>query len=155
GDRVFCGHRLPDGLAKNDPLPAPLLTPTTKAPRGEHDVSASRDELIAWGAITAERFDDAAAIAARLFARGQALAAERGLILVDTKYEMGVDGDGTIVVIDEIHTPDSSRYWFADDDGARRARGEEPRSLDKEFVRRWFVEEARYGGDGPSPALPD
>jgi phosphoribosylaminoimidazole-succinocarboxamide synthase len=155
GDRSFCGHRLPDGLRKNDPLPAPILTPTTKAPQGEHDVSASREELIAMGAITAERFDEAAAIAARLFAHGQAVAAARGLILVDTKYEMGVAPDGTVMVIDEIHTPDSSRYWFADDYPARRARGEEPRSLDKEYVRRWFVEEARYGGDGPSPPLPD
>jgi phosphoribosylaminoimidazole-succinocarboxamide synthase len=155
GDRTFCGHALPEGMRKNEPLPAAILTPTTKAPRGAHDVSVSRDELIAMGAITAERFDEAAAVAARLFAHGQAVAARRGLILVDTKYELGLDPAGRVVVIDEIHTPDSSRYWFADDYEARLARGEEPRSLDKEYVRRWFVEQARYGGDGPPPPLPD
>jgi phosphoribosylaminoimidazole-succinocarboxamide synthase len=155
GERTFCGHALPDGLRKNEPLPAPILTPTTKAPKGEHDVSASRDELLAWGSITADRFDAAAAIAARLFAHGRAVAASRGLILVDTKYEMGIDPSGQIIVIDEIHTPDSSRYWFADDYESRLSRAEEPRSLDKEFVRRWFVEEARYSGDGPTPPMPD
>ncbi len=155
GDRTFCGHALPEGMKKNEPLPAPILTPTTKAPKGEHDVSASREELLGWGSITADRFDAAAAIAARLFEHGRRVAASRGLILVDTKYEMGIDRDGTIVVIDEIHTPDSSRYWFADDYEARLSRGEEPRSLDKEFVRRWFVEDARYSGDGPTPAMPD
>jgi phosphoribosylaminoimidazole-succinocarboxamide synthase len=155
GDRSFCGHPLPEGMKKNEPLPAPILTPTTKAPKGQHDVSASREELLSWGSITADRFDAAARIAARLFEHGREIAASRGLILVDTKYEMGIDRDGTIVVIDEIHTPDSSRYWFADDYEARLSRGEEPRSLDKEFVRRWFVEDARYSGDGPTPPMPD
>jgi phosphoribosylaminoimidazole-succinocarboxamide synthase len=155
GDRVFCGHALPEGMKKNEPLPASILTPTTKAPKGEHDVSASREELLAMGSIDAAHFDEAAQIAARLFARGRELAAKRGLILVDTKYEMGIDPEGRIVVIDEIHTPDSSRYWFADDYEQRLSRGEEPRSLDKEYVRRWFVEEAKYGGDGPTPPLPD
>jgi phosphoribosylaminoimidazole-succinocarboxamide synthase len=155
GDRTFCGHALPEGMKKNEPLPAAILTPSTKAGKGDHDVSVSRDELIASGAITAARFDEAAAIAARLFAHGQARAAERGLILADTKYELGVAPDGRVTVIDEIHTPDSSRYWYADDYEARLSRGEEPRSLDKEYVRRWMVGEGGYNGDGPPPRLPD
>jgi phosphoribosylaminoimidazole-succinocarboxamide synthase len=155
GDRVFCGHRLPDGMRKNERLPAPILTPSTKAAKGDHDVSVSRDELLAMGRIDPEVFDRAAAIAAALFAEGQRFAATRGLILADTKYEMGLAGDGTIVVIDEIHTPDSSRYWYADDYEARLARGEEPRSLDKEYVRRWLAGEGAWSGDGPPPALPD
>ncbi|HKE14380.1 MAG TPA: phosphoribosylaminoimidazolesuccinocarboxamide synthase [Kofleriaceae bacterium] len=155
GDRVFCGHRLPDGMAKNQPLPEPLLTPTSKADKGDHDVSMSREELIASGAVTARDFDRAGEIAAALFAFGQKRAAERGLILVDTKYEMGRAPSGEIVVIDEIHTPDSSRYWYADDHAARMAAGQEPRSLDKEFVRRWLAEQAGYRGDGPLPVVPD
>lgn len=155
GDRAFCGHPLPEGMKKNQPLPAPLLTPSTKAPQGEHDVSVSKDELLAMGAVTPEHFEIAADIAARLFAFGQKRAAERGLILVDTKYEMGVTEGGDIVVIDEIHTPDSSRYWYADDYEARLAAGEEPRSLDKEYVRRWMSETHGYRGEGPVPELPD
>ena len=155
GARTFCGHPLPDGLRKNQALPRAILTPSTKAPKGGHDVSVSKDELLAMGQVSAEEFEQAAAIAARLFAFGQQRAAERGLILADTKYEMGVLPDGRVCVIDEIHTPDSSRYWYADDYEARLARGEEPRSFDKEYVRRWLAEEARYAGDGPPPALPD
>ncbi len=153
GARTFCGHPLPDGLRKNQPLPHPILTPSTKAAKGGHDVSVSADELLAMGQVTPAELEQATAIATRLFAFGQATAAARGLILADTKYEMGVRPDGTVCVIDEIHTPDSSRYWFADDYQARLARGDEPRSLDKEFVRRWLVEEAGYQGDGPPPPL--
>jgi phosphoribosylaminoimidazole-succinocarboxamide synthase len=155
GDRRFCGHPLPDGMVKNQILPQPLLTPTTKADKGDHDVSMSREELIASGAVSARDFDRAAEIAAALFAFGQARAAERGLILVDTKYEMGRAPNGDIIVIDEIHTPDSSRYWYAGDYTQRLAAGQEPRSLDKEFVRRWLVEEAGYRGEGPPPVVPD
>ncbi|HTE55681.1 MAG TPA: phosphoribosylaminoimidazolesuccinocarboxamide synthase [Kofleriaceae bacterium] len=155
GDRVFCGHPLPDGMVKNQQLPGALLTPTTKADKGGHDVSMSREELIATGAVSARDFDAAGEIAAALFGFGQARAAERGLILVDTKYEMGRAPSGEIVVIDEIHTPDSSRYWYADDYAQRLAAGQEPRSLDKEFVRRWLSEEAGYRGDGPPPEVPD
>jgi phosphoribosylaminoimidazole-succinocarboxamide synthase len=155
GDRVFCGHRLPDGLRKNERLPAPILTPSTKAGKGDHDVSVSREELLAMGRIDPALFDRAAALAAALFAEGQRFAATRGLILADTKYEVGLAPDGALTVIDEIHTPDSSRYWFAEDYEARLARGEEPRSLDKEYVRRWLATEARWSGDGPPPALPD
>jgi phosphoribosylaminoimidazole-succinocarboxamide synthase len=155
GVRSFCGHRLPDGLRKNQPLERPLLTPTTKAEKGSHDENASREELIAAGAITADDFDAAAASVERLFAFGQKRAAERGLILVDTKYELGKTADGRLVVIDEIHTPDSSRYWYADDYAERVARGAEPRGLDKEYVRRWYVEERGYRGDGPPPSMTD
>ena len=113
GARTYCGHRLPDGMKKHQKLPAALLTPTTKAEHGEHDELTSRDELVARGAITAARYDEAAAHLARLFAAGQAWAATRGLILVDTKYELGTDADGSFIVIDEVHTPDSSRFWYA------------------------------------------
>jgi phosphoribosylaminoimidazole-succinocarboxamide synthase len=158
GARTFCGHALPDGMRKNQPLPRPILTPSTKAAKGGHDVSVSRDELLAMGRITPALFDRAAELAAALFAAGQRHAAERGLILADTKYEIGLDrsrpeGD-QLVVIDEIHTPDSSRYWYAGDYDARLARGEEPRSLDKEYVRRWLAGDAGWSGDGPPPAMP-
>jgi len=155
GAREFCGHALPVGMKKNQRLPRPLLTPSTKAEKGDHDASVSRAQLLAMGAITAEDFDKAAAIAEALFTFGQRRTAERGLILVDTKYELGKTPDGEIVVIDEIHTPDSSRYWHAGDYEERLARGEEPRGLDKEYVRRWLVDERGYRGEGPPPALTD
>jgi phosphoribosylaminoimidazole-succinocarboxamide synthase len=155
GERSFCGHALPEGMKKNQRLAEPILTPSTKAPKGDHDISASREELIEMGHITPEHFDRAAEIAHALFDFGQRRARERGLILVDTKYEIGMTPDGELVVIDEIHTPDSSRYWYADDYDARMAAGQEPRSLDKEYVRRWLAEEAGYRGEGAPPALPD
>lgn len=155
GDRTFCGHALPEGMKKNQRLPRPILTPSTKAAKGDHDVSVSKDELLAMGRISPAMFDRAAQIAEALFAAGQAHAAKQGLILADTKYEMGLDKAGNLVVIDEIHTPDSSRYWHADDYEERLARGEEPRSLDKEYVRRWLAGEAKWNGDGPPPVMPD
>ena len=142
-------------MAKNEALPAPILTPSTKAEKGEHDVSVSRAELLQMKVISEEHFDRAAAMVEKLFAFGQKRAAERGLILVDTKYELGIDPDGELVVIDEIHTPDSSRYWYADDYAQRMAAGEEPRHLDKEYVRRWMADHHDYKGDGPPPPLPD
>jgi phosphoribosylaminoimidazole-succinocarboxamide synthase len=154
GARTFCGHALPEGMRKNQRLPKPILTPSTKAAKGDHDVSVSKDELLAMGRIDPAVFDRAAAIAEALFAAGQAHAAKQGLILADTKYEMGLAPDGSIVVIDEIHTPDSSRYWYAEDYEARLAQGEEPRSLDKEYVRRWLANEAKWTGDGPPPVMP-
>lgn len=154
GERVFCGHRLPDGLSKNDRLPSPILTPSTKAPKGGHDVSASREEILAMGHIDARDFDRAAELAMTLFTFGQTRCAERGLILVDTKYEFGKTKDGEIVVIDEIHTPDSSRFWFARTYDERRAKGEEPESFDKEYVRRWLAAEG-FTGEGPIPTIPD
>jgi phosphoribosylaminoimidazole-succinocarboxamide synthase len=154
GERVFCGHRLPEGLKKNAKLPQPILTPSTKAPKGGHDVSASREEILEMGQITAEDFDEAAALATKLFAAGQVWCEKQGLILVDTKYEFGKDKDGRIVVIDEIHTPDSSRFWFADSYAERYARDEDPESFDKEYVRRWLAERG-FKGDGPIPTIPD
>ena len=154
GARVFCGHPLPDGLHKNQKLPAPILTPATKAPKGEHDVSGSREEILATGKVTAEDFDAAAAMAMKLFDAGARICAERGLILVDTKYEFGKTHDGRVIVIDEIHTPDSSRFWEASTYAERFARGEDPEPLDKDFVRRHYTK-LGYRGDGEPPELPD
>jgi phosphoribosylaminoimidazole-succinocarboxamide synthase len=154
GVRDFCGHRLPDGLKKHQKLPEPILTPTTKAPKGEHDVSGSREEILATGHVTAKDFDEAAVIAMKLFAAGQGLAAERGLILVDTKYEFGRTSEGKLVVIDEIHTPDSSRFWRAGTYDERFRAGQDPDPLDKDFVRRWYIAQG-YKGDGDAPAMTD
>jgi phosphoribosylaminoimidazole-succinocarboxamide synthase len=154
GARVFCGHALPDGMRKNQRLEKAILTPSTKAEKGGHDESVSREQILALGALSAADFDAAAEMCATLFAFGQQKAAERGLILVDTKYEIGRRPDGTLCFIDEIHTPDSSRYWYADDYEARFARGDEPRGLDKEYVRRTLADRG-YKGDGPPPRLDD
>jgi phosphoribosylaminoimidazole-succinocarboxamide synthase len=154
GAREYCGHRLPDGMKRHQKLQAPLLTPTTKAEQGEHDELTSRDALIARGVITRARWDEAEALAMKLFAVGQAWATTRGLILVDTKYELGLDGDGNFVVIDEIHTPDSSRYWYSEGYTEAFHRGDDPKSLDKEYVRRWLQEHG-YHGEGTPPTLPD
>ncbi len=154
GARIFCGHTLPDGLEKNQKLPTPILTPATKAPKGQHDVSGSREDILKAGQVAAKDFDEAAEIATRLFAAGQKTCAEKGLILVDTKYEMGKTKDGEIVVIDEIHTPDSSRFWMMDSYQARFSTGEDPEPLDKDFVRRHYTK-LGYLGDGEPPALPD
>jgi phosphoribosylaminoimidazole-succinocarboxamide synthase len=154
GVRDFCGHRLPDGLKKHQKLPEPILTPTTKAPKGEHDVSGSREEILATGHVTAKDFDDAAVVAMKLFAAGQRVSAERGLILVDTKYEFGRTPNGKLVVIDEIHTPDSSRFWRAATYDERFRAGQDPDPLDKDFVRRWYIGQG-YKGDGDAPPMTD
>ena len=152
GERRYCGHDLPDGLRRHEQLSEVLLTPTTKAPQGEHDALTSREELIQSGAIREELYDEAARITGTLFRIGQDFARSRGLILVDTKYELGLGPDGKIVVIDEIHTPDSSRYWHADRYEQAMSAGESPPALDKEFVRLWLGEQG-YKGDGTPPAL--
>lgn len=154
GDRVFCGHKLPDGTKPHQPLPEPLLTPSTKAEQGGHDESVSKDQLLAMGAVTPAEFDEVAEYAMALFECGTKLCAERGLILVDTKYEFGRTPDGRIVVMDEIHTPDSSRFWFADTYEEQLSKGESPKSFDKEYLRRWLVDQG-FRGDGPIPAIPD
>ena len=154
GSRIFCGHKLPDGMRKNQKLDKAILTPSTKAEKGGHDQSVSRAEILAAGALSADDFDRAAEMCARIFAFGQSLAAQRGLILVDTKYEIGRRGDGSLCFIDEVHTPDSSRYWYADDYQARLDRGEEPRGLDKEYLRRVLADQG-YRGDGAPPPLSD
>jgi phosphoribosylaminoimidazole-succinocarboxamide synthase len=154
GSRVFCGHRLPDGLKKNQKLPSPILTPTTKAPKGEHDVSGSREEILATGKVSAKDFDEASIQAAKLFEAGQKICAERGLVLVDTKYEFGRTPDGRLVVIDEVHTPDSSRFWRANTYDERFGAGQDPEPLDKDFVRRWYIAQG-YKGDGVAPPMTD
>lgn len=157
GERTFCGHALPDGLRKNDRLPAPIVTPSTKAAKGGHDVSVSADALVRDGAVSRADMDALSAMALALFAAGAAHCARNGLILVDTKYEFGrlpASKGGGLVVIDEIHTPDSSRFWFADSYAARHAAGEEPESFDKEYVRRWLAAQG-FTGDGPIPPIPD
>lgn len=155
GEREYCGHRLPEGLRQHERLPEPLLTPTTKAAKGGHDELTSRAELLRRGVLREETFDRAAQLGAALFAEGTRWAAEQGLVLVDTKYEFGLDEAGQLVVADEIHTPDSSRYWYADSTAAALRQGRDPRPLDKEYVRRWLLEERHYRGQGPAPTLPD
>lgn len=151
GVRNFCGNVLPEGLKKDQKLETPILTPTTKLEK--HDRPISRDEAIAEGLIDGESFDAVADICFRLFRRGVEHAASRGLILVDTKYEIGRI-DGEFVVSDEIHTPDSSRYWFADTYDELFAAGEPQRKIDKEYVREWLAAQG-FTGDGTPPALPD
>ncbi|HIL81325.1 MAG TPA: phosphoribosylaminoimidazolesuccinocarboxamide synthase [Myxococcales bacterium] len=154
GDRTYCGHTLPEGLRRHERLPNPLLTPTTKAEMGAHDEVTSRDEIIASGAVSEALYAKAEKLTASLFEAGTHFAKERGLILVDTKYELGLDANGDLVVIDEIHTPDSSRYWY--DDGYEKAmsEGRDPEAIDKEYIRLWLGERG-YKGEGPPPALSD
>lgn len=154
GSRVFCGHTLPDGLTKHQPLPTPIVTPATKAPAGAHDESVSGDELVSRGHMSRIDFDALSVCALKLFERGSALARARGLLLVDTKYEFGRRGDGAIVVIDEVHTPDSSRYWDAGSYQARIANGQDPEALDKDYIRRYFLG-LGYQGEGPVPTMTD
>jgi phosphoribosylaminoimidazole-succinocarboxamide synthase len=154
GKREFCGLPMADGWKKNQRLPEIMLTPTTKAEKGGHDESVSRAELLARGVISESDFEQASAICKKLFKFGQEHCAKRGLILVDSKYELGKRADGEIVVIDEIHTPDSSRYWMQASYDERFAKAEEPESLDKEYVRRWLAA-AGYTGEGPLPVIPD
>jgi phosphoribosylaminoimidazole-succinocarboxamide synthase len=153
GLRSYCGHRLPDGLRAHEPLPEPLLTPTTKAAKGSHDELTSREQILAGGTLSEASYDAAERLAQALFAEGQRWAARRGLILVDTKYEIAEAPDGSLVVVDEIHTPDSSRYWYRDRYERALAEGRTPEALDKEYVRRWLGERG-YRGDGPPPELP-
>lgn len=154
GERTFCGHRLPDGLKKHQALPEVIVTPSTKAAHGDHDVSASREEILAMTGMPAEDFDRAAQMALDLFREGQRLCAERGLLLVDTKYEFGKTPEGELVVIDEIHTPDSSRYWFAETYAERFESGQDPESFDKEYLRRYLAAQG-FTGDGEVPPIPD
>ena len=137
GDRANYGHGFPDGLRDHAKLPTPIITPTTKAFDGGHDAPLTADEILAQGLLTEGQWDAVSSIALALFARGQEVAAERGLILADTKYEFGTDEDGTIVLADEIHTPDSSRFWLADGYEAAFRDGTRPPSFDKDVIRTW------------------
>lgn len=153
GQREMYGVRLPEGLRPNERLPAAILTPTSKAFDGGHDEPLTPAQILAQGLLTPAQWEEVSAHALALFARGQALAAERGLILADTKYEFGLDSEGRIVLADEIHTPDSSRYWIAGSYAARFEAGERPDSFDKDFVRSWVAERCDPYVD-PIPAIP-
>lgn len=153
GAREFCGYKMPDGIRKNSKLPVPILTPSTKAPKGQHDISGSRSDILNTGLITARDFDVAAQMALALFNYSQKIVNAAGLILVDTKYEFGRTPDGKIVVIDEINTPDSSRYWITDTYHNAYSKGLDPNSLDKDTIRR-YVAGLGYKGDGASPEIP-
>lgn len=147
GQRELCGVHLPDGLQEHHPFPQPIITPTTKAVEG-HDEDISIAQAVNQGIITNEEATELSRIALALFERGTELASKRGLILVDTKYEFGRTPDGSIMLIDEIHTPDSSRYFEAIDYHDRMERGERPRQLSKEFVREWLISEGFQGREG-------
>ena len=154
GARTIYGHPFPDGLRKNTALPYALVTPTTKAEHGGHDEPITVAEVVEHGLVEPKMWGQTVEAALQLFRRGQQVAAEAGLILADTKYEFGIDEHGSLLLIDEMHTPDSSRYWVADSYHQRLTAGEEPESLDKEVVRRALLATG-YRGDGEPPALPD
>ena len=154
GQREMYGVRLPDGLADNAALPAAIITPTSKALDGDHDAPLTPHEILERGLLTPAQWDEVSAHALALFARGQAMAGERGLILADTKYEFGTDHDGRIVLADEIHTPDSSRYWRAESYEACLAAGERPESFDKDGVRAWVAARCDPYHDA-IPAIPE
>ena len=153
GKRVLCGVPMSEGLKENDKFPTPIITPTTKADNGSHDEDISREAILSKGIVTEEDYLVLEQYTRALFQRGTEIAASRGLILVDTKYEFGKTKDGKIVLIDEIHTPDSSRYFYAEGYQERQDRGEEQKQLSKEFVRRWLIENGFQGQDGQQ--IPD
>lgn len=153
GKRQICGVTMAEGLKENDKFPEPIITPTTKADNGSHDEDISREDILAKGIVSEEDYIVLEKYTRDLFQRGTEIAASRGLILVDTKYEFGKTKDGVIVLIDEIHTPDSSRYFYADGYQERQEKGEEQKQLSKEFVRRWLIENGFQGQDGQQ--IPD
>lgn len=146
GKREICGVKLPDGMVENQAFPEPIITPTTKAAEG-HDENISAEEIIARGLVSEENYKTMAEYTMALYCRGVDMAARKGLLLVDTKYEFGLL-DGKVILIDEIHTPDSSRYWYADGYQERLAAGEPQRQLSKEFVRQWLISNGFMGKDG-------
>ena len=148
GRRQICGVTMAEGLKENDKFPEPIITPTTKADNGSHDEDISREDILAKGIVTEEDYIVLEKYTRDLFQRGTEIAADRGLILVDTKYEFGKTKDGVIVLIDEIHTPDSSRYFYADGYQERQDNDEEQKQLSKEFVRRWLIENGFQGQEG-------
>lgn len=153
GKRILCGVNLPEGLKENDKLPLPIITPSTKADNGEHDEDISREAILEKGIVSEEDYLVLENYTQALFQRGTSIAASRGLILVDTKYEFGKTKDGKIVLIDEIHTPDSSRYFYAEGYQERQNNNEEQKQLSKEFVRRWLIENGFQGKEGQQ--IPD
>lgn len=156
GLRELCGVALPEGMKENDAFPEPIITPATKADHGAHDEDISREDIIAKGIVSEADYIQLETYTRSLFKRGQEMAAAQGLILVDTKYEFGKLADGTIVLIDEIHTPDSSRYFYAEGYEARQEAGETQRQLSKEFVREWLMENGFQGKEGQQvPTMTD
>jgi phosphoribosylaminoimidazole-succinocarboxamide synthase len=153
GRREMYGHRFPDGMRPNQKLPQTILTPTSKAFDAGHDEELTPAQILDQGLLTRAQWEEVSALALALFARGRELAAQRGLILADTNYEVGFDAEGRILLADEIHTPDSSRYWFAGSYPARFAAGEAPQSFDKDFVRSWVVARCDPYKD-PVPPIP-
>jgi phosphoribosylaminoimidazole-succinocarboxamide synthase len=154
GERSFGGIVLPDGLRKNGPLPEPIITPTSKAPVGEHDVPVGEREIVASGLCSASHWERIKAASLAVFAYSQHLCADRGLLLVDTKYEFGLDDTGGVVLADEMHTPDSSRLWLASSYAGRLSAGEEPEMLDKEYLRLWIASRCRPYQE-PIPPIPE
>jgi phosphoribosylaminoimidazole-succinocarboxamide synthase len=148
GKRILCGVALPEGLKENDKFPTPIITPSTKADNGEHDEDISREDILDKGIVAEDDYLVLEKYTRALFQRGTEIAASRGLILVDTKYEFGKTKEGKIVLIDEIHTPDSSRYFYADGYQERQNNGEDQKQLSKEFVRRWLIENGFQGKEG-------
>jgi len=154
GVRNFCGNPLPEGLQKNQKLAHPIITPSTKAAHGDHDESVSKEEILSRNTVSEADFDYMAEKAMELYLAGVEHCAEQGIIFVDTKYEFGRDQEGNIMLIDEIHTPDSSRFWIADTYQQKIANGEEPDNINKEYLRLWLANQG-YMGDGEMPAITD
>ena len=150
GHRALCGVAMPEGMKENDAFPQPIITPATKADKGDHDEDISREDILAHGIVTPEDYGVLEQYTRALFARGTEIAAKRGLILVDTKYEFGKTKEGKIVLIDEIHTPDSSRYFYAEGYAERQERGAAQKQLSKEFVRQWLIANGFQGLEGQS-----
>ena len=150
GERHIYGYDFPDGLVKNRPLPEPIITPTTKGRAGEHDERITCAEVTEQGLLDEETWDQIQAAALAIFKRGQEIARQGGLILVDTKYEFGRTPDGKVMIIDEVHTPDSSRFWLAESYEELVDKSEEPENFDKEFLRLWYADHG-YRGDGEPP----
>lgn len=148
GKRVLCGVAMPEALKENDKFPSPLITPSTKAANGDHDEDISREDILEKGIVSEVDYLVLEDFTRKLFERGTEIAAKRGLILVDTKYEFGKTKEGKIVLIDEIHTPDSSRYFYAEGYQERQDKGETQKQLSKEFVRQWLIENDFQGKDG-------
>ena len=156
GRRLLCGVAMPEGMRENDKFHEPIITPATKAEKGDHDEDISREDILKRGIVSEEDYLVLEDYTRKLFQRGTEIAAERGLILVDTKYEFGKTKDGKIVLIDEIHTPDSSRYFYADGYEERQQKSEAQKQLSKEFVRQWLIENGFQGLDGQTmPVMPD
>ncbi|WP_339883183.1 phosphoribosylaminoimidazolesuccinocarboxamide synthase [Polaribacter vadi] len=156
GKRVLCGVEMPEGLKENDKFPNPIITPSTKADNGDHDEDISREEILSKGIVSEQDYLVLEDYTRKLFQRGTEIAAKRGLILVDTKYEFGKTKEGKIVLIDEIHTPDSSRYFYADGYQERQDKGEHQKQLSKEFVRQWLIENGFQGKENQQiPVMDD